>query len=62
MTARIVDVLVPVALDQTYSYRVPDGLDLAPGDLVCVPLGGRARAWAWSGPTTPTPIPACTTD
>ena len=37
-----VDVLVPVALDQTYSYRVPDGLELAPGDLVSVPLGPRA--------------------
>ena len=43
MTARIVDVLVPVALDQTYSYRVPDGLDLAPGDVVTVPLGARGE-------------------
>ena len=42
MATRIVDVLVPVALDQTYSYRVPAGLELAPGDLVAVPLG-RAR-------------------
>ena len=44
-----VDVLVPVALDQTYSYRVPDGLELAPGDLVSVPLGPRAATgvvWA----------------
>src|SRR5258708_22549352 len=39
--ARIVDVLVPVALDQSYSYRVPAGLDLAPGDVVRVPLGAR---------------------
>ena len=38
---RIVDVLVPVALDRAYSYRVPHGLDLAPGDFVCVPLGAR---------------------
>src|SRR5258707_210944 len=37
--ATIVDVLLPVALDQSYSYRVPAGLDLVPGDLVCVPLG-----------------------
>src|SRR5229473_633327 len=36
-----VDVLVPVALDHTYSYRVPGDLDLAPGDLVRVPLGAR---------------------
>jgi primosomal protein N' (replication factor Y) (superfamily II helicase) len=38
---RIVDVLVPVALDQAYTYRVPAGLDLAPGDFVTVPLGPR---------------------
>jgi primosomal protein N' (replication factor Y) len=42
MTARIVDVLVPVALDQAYSYRVPAGLELSAGDLVSVPLGSRA--------------------
>jgi primosomal protein N' (replication factor Y) (superfamily II helicase) len=34
MAKRIVDVVVPVALDQTYSYRVPPELELAPGDLV----------------------------
>jgi hypothetical protein len=33
MARRVVDVLLPVALDQAYSYRVPDGLTLAPGDL-----------------------------
>jgi primosomal protein N' (replication factor Y) len=31
---RIIDVLVPVALDQAYTYRVPAGLELALGDLV----------------------------
>ena len=41
MTTRVVDVLVPVALDQAYSYRVPAGLDIAPGDVVVVPLGAR---------------------
>jgi primosomal protein N' (replication factor Y) len=41
MTAKIVDVLVPIALDQAYSYRVPAGLSLAPGDVVAVPLGAR---------------------
>ena len=41
MERRVVDVLVPVALDQTYSYRVPPGMTLAPGDLVRVPLGPR---------------------
>jgi primosomal protein N' (replication factor Y) len=41
MSMRIVDVLVPVALDQAYSYRVPQGLELSPGDIVAVPLGAR---------------------
>jgi primosomal protein N' (replication factor Y) len=41
MNSRIVDVLVPVALDHAYSYRVPAELDLAPGDVVAVPLGPR---------------------
>ena len=47
--ARVVDVLVPVALNQTYSYRVPRGMNLAPGDVVCVPLGPReAVAVVWA--------------
>src|SRR6202046_5571894 len=37
----VVDVLVPVALDRAYSYRVPRGLELKVGDVVCVPLGPR---------------------
>ena len=37
----VVDVLVPVALNQAYSYKVPRGLDLRPGDVVSVPLGAR---------------------
>ncbi|WJR78619.1 primosomal protein N' [Bradyrhizobium sp. NP1] len=37
----MVDVLVPVALDQTYSYRVPRGMVLKAGDVVAVPLGPR---------------------
>src|SRR6516164_5648070 len=41
MARRTIDVLVPVALDEPYSYRVPDGLALEPGDVVCVPLGAR---------------------
>ncbi|MCA6125438.1 primosomal protein N' [Bradyrhizobium sp. WSM 1704] len=46
---RVVDVLVPVALNQTYSYRVPRGMELAPGDVIAVPLGPRevvAVVWA----------------
>ncbi|MEI8155214.1 MAG: primosomal protein N', partial [Hyphomicrobiales bacterium] len=41
MATPFIDVLVPVALDHTYSYRVPRELDLKPGDLVAVPLGAR---------------------
>src|ERR1700742_2971668 len=49
MAKRVVDVLVPVALDRAYSYRVPDTLDLVPGDIVCVPLGPReATAVVWA--------------
>lgn len=57
MAARIVDVLVPVALDQTYSYRVPDGLELAPGDVVTVPLGARGETTGvvWAENDNPNP-------
>jgi primosomal protein N' (replication factor Y) len=41
MATPFVDVLVPVALDHTYSYRVPRELELSPGDIVAVPLGAR---------------------
>ena len=37
----VVDVLIPVAIDTAYSYRVPKDLALAPGDFVVVPLGTR---------------------
>jgi len=40
-TTRVVDVLLPVALDHAYSYRVPRGTALKPGDVVSVPLGAR---------------------
>src|SRR4029077_14579353 len=40
-STRVVDVLVPVALNQTYSYRVPRGMELEAGDVVAVPLGRR---------------------
>src|SRR6201987_4464141 len=52
----IVDVLVPVALNQTYSYRVPRGMELAPGDVVCVPLGPReVVAVVWAENANPDP-------
>jgi len=53
---RVVDILLPVALDQAYSYRVPDGMELAPGDVVCVPLGARtATGVVWAENPTPNP-------
>ena len=47
--ARIAEVLLPLALAGSYSYVIPEGMDLAPGDHVEVPLGPRARlgvVWA----------------
>src|ERR1700738_3572491 len=55
-TTAVVDVLVPVALNQTYSYRVPRGMELKPGDVVCVPLGPReVVAVVWAENATPDP-------
>ena len=56
MVKRVVDVLVPVALDRAYSYRVPEALNLAAGDIVSVPLGAReATAVVWAENVTPNP-------
>src|SRR5271165_5035391 len=47
--ARVVDVLVPVAVDTAYSYRAPADLALAPGSFVGVPLGTRhATGVVWA--------------
>src|ERR1700753_1407166 len=55
-STRVVDVLVPVALDQTYSYRAPRGMELKPGDVVCVPLGPReVVAVVWAENANPDP-------
>ncbi|WP_316398402.1 primosomal protein N' [Bradyrhizobium sp. 33ap4] len=55
-TTRVVDVLVPVALNQTYSYRVPRGMELAPGDVIGVPLGPReVVAVVWAENANPDP-------
>ncbi len=46
---RIAEVLLPLALAGAYSYVIPDGMTLAPGDYVEVPLGPRSRlgvVWA----------------
>ncbi|UCF51896.1 MAG: hypothetical protein JSV48_21555, partial [Bradyrhizobium sp.] len=52
----MVDVLVPVALDQTYSYKVPRGMELKAGDLVGVPLGPReVLAVVWGENANPDP-------
>src|ERR1700704_3008356 len=56
MARRVVDVLLPVALDQAYSYRVPEELTLAPGDLVSVQLGARVATGAvWAENANPNP-------
>ncbi len=56
MAKRVVDVLVPVALDRAYSYRVPEALNLAAGDIVSVPLGAReATAVVWADNVKPNP-------
>jgi len=37
----VADVLLPVAIDPSYSYAVPSGIPVAPGDFVEVPLGTK---------------------
>src|SRR5437879_11845525 len=55
-STRVVDVLVPVALNQAYSYRVPRGMALKPGDVVAVPLGPReVVAVVWAENANPDP-------
>lgn len=55
MARRIVDVLVPLALDQPYSYAAGN-LAVAPGDLVRVPLGTReCTGVVWGDNATPDP-------
>src|SRR4051794_6633322 len=56
MTSRVVDVLVPVALDRAYSYRVPAGIEVEPGDIVSVPLGARdCLGVVWAENPAPSP-------
>src|SRR3981081_3543020 len=56
MAQRIVDVLVPVALDHAYSYRAPAELDLKVGDIVSIPLGSReALGVVWADDVTVRP-------
>jgi primosomal protein N' (replication factor Y) len=49
-----VQVLLPLALDGAYTYTVPDGMVLAEGDYVRVPLGPRQMTgvvWQVGGKT-----------
>jgi primosomal protein N' (replication factor Y) len=39
--ASVADVLSPIAVDTAYSYKIPRGLRLVPGDAVEIPLGNR---------------------
>jgi primosomal protein N' (replication factor Y) len=56
MPRRVVDILMPVAVDQAYSYRVPENLALAPGDVVTAPLGARsATGVVWAENEHPNP-------
>jgi primosomal protein N' (replication factor Y) (superfamily II helicase) len=45
-----VGVLLPLPLSGAYDYRVPEGMALAPGDYVSVPLGGREATGVVWGP------------
>ncbi|WP_342361102.1 primosomal protein N' [Terrarubrum flagellatum] len=38
-TGGVADVLAPVAVDTAYSYAIPPGVAVAPGDVVAIPLG-----------------------
>ncbi len=49
---RRVPVLLPYPFPGPFDYRVPPGMDAAPGDLVLVPLNNRAEVGVvWDGPT-----------
>lgn len=45
-----VPVLLPVALDQTYDYLAPTGIEVSPGAFVLVPFGPQTRLGVvWDG-------------
>lgn len=47
---RSAPVLMPVALDRTYDYLVPEGMDAGPGSFVLVPFGLQTRIGiVWDG-------------
>lgn len=54
----VVSVLVPVAVPEAYTYRVPTGASVVPGTIVKVPLGPREVLGAvWDGPADPAIAP-----
>src|SRR3982074_2434043 len=56
MASRVVDILVPVALDQAYWNGGADDMALPRGDLVRVPLGARtATGVVWAENPAPNP-------
>lgn len=49
-SAGLVSVLVPYPVDKAYTYGVPAGVNLQPGDYVSVPLGSReVPGVVWGG-------------
>ena len=51
---KAISVMVPVAVAAPYTYRAPAALDLAPGDIVEVPLGTRdVIGIVWDDPPDP---------
>jgi primosomal protein N' (replication factor Y) (superfamily II helicase) len=58
--SQVVEVLLPLALDHPYSYRVAEGVKLAAGDYVRVPLGPRqAVGVVWNAAASPRRSGAC---
>src|SRR5690606_27277276 len=55
MMPKTVDVILPVALDRAYTYRVPAGMSVAAGDVAAVPLGPNESAGAVWGDADPRP-------
>ena len=58
-SGRRASVLLPLPLGGAYDYGVPEGLELAPGDWVRVPLGRREAIGAvWDSEVDPEAVPA----
>lgn len=57
-TAARVDIQLPTAIDKTYSYLVPEGIQAKPGDFVLVPLGQRREIGVvWPQSVSPNDAP-----